>query len=81
MSPRSASASCDDRYDSCTFASCPATLTSSFAAPKTRAMTGRTTLMPWMRSSRALRCVRNRMPLRTSTASSLMRKLCMRHER
>ena len=61
-------------------ADCPATDTSSFAVPNSRAKSGRLTLMPWMRSSRALRCERNRMPLRTSTASCVMRKVCMRHD-
>ena len=80
MSARRPSASAEPRYASCTFADWPATDTSSFAVPKSRAKTGRVTLMPWIRSSRALRCERNTMPLRTSTASCVTRKVCMRHD-
>ena len=80
ISRRSASACAEPRYASGTFASCPATLISSFAAPNSRAKNGRMMLMPWMRSSRPRRCVRNTTPLFTSTSSSVMRNVCMRHE-
>ena len=80
ISARSPSASADPRYESCTFADCPATDTSSFAVPNRRAKSGRVTLIPWIRSRRALRCDRNRMPLRTSTASCVIRNVCMRHD-
>ena len=80
MSARSPSASADPRYDELHVRRLPGHAISSFAAPNSRAKNGRVMLMPWMRSSRARRCVRNRMPLRTSTASWVMRNVCMRHD-
>ena len=52
----------EPRYARCTFASWPAWLISIFAAPKRRAKNGRTMLMPWMRSSRALRLAAEQEP-------------------
>ncbi len=78
---RNASASRDRRYCSGRLASLPATWISSLAAPMSRAMSGRTMLTPWIRSSLARRFVRERIPLRTSTVSSVTRNVCMRHER
>ncbi|OUE28934.1 hypothetical protein BFL36_00265 [Clavibacter michiganensis] len=78
---RNASASRERRYCSGRFASLPATWISSLAAPMSRARRGRTMLTPWIRSSRARRFVRDRMPLRTSTVSSVTRNVCMRHDR
>ena len=81
MSARTASAFAVERYSSLTFASVPAPTTSSFAMPSSRAIIGRVRLTPCTRSSGARRCVRNRMPLRTSTSSSVMRKVWKRHDR
>ena len=80
MSARTASAFEVERYSSFTFASAPAPTTSSLAMPSRRAIIGLVRFTPYTRSSGARRCVRNRMPLRTSTSSSVMRKVWKRHE-
>ncbi len=80
MRCRRSSAARAPRYASCTLASLPAWAISSFAVPKIRGTTGREMLMPWIRSSRALRWLRNSTPERTSTTSPVTRNSCIRQD-